>query len=187
MNLERFRKYVSEQENGCWHWTGGKTPNGYGKCAWYGRTLGAHTVAFRLYKGRIPEGHIIRHTCNNRICVNPEHVISGTYSDNLEDARIANGRVGVLPKIDRETIFKILKLRSEHVSTSNIAVQVALDVGYITGVISGGVQPGLKKEFEDEFGSLPKFHAGHKLTDNERKEIVRLYREGVMRPTDIAD
>jgi hypothetical protein len=58
---QRFLKYVlkSEDPSGCWIWTGGKTPNGYGMFSIGARSSGgrnAHRVAFELWKGVIPKG-----------------------------------------------------------------------------------------------------------------------------------
>jgi hypothetical protein len=51
----------------------------------------AHQYMYRLTKGSVPEGLVVRHTCDNPSCVNPEHLIVGTYKDNTQDA-VARGR-----------------------------------------------------------------------------------------------
>lgn len=43
----------------------------------------AHQAAFRLFKGE-PLG-VVRHTCDNPWCVNPEHLVDGTQADNVQD------------------------------------------------------------------------------------------------------
>ena len=37
------------------------------------------------YNGEITDGLVVRHTCDNRICVNPEHLEVGTHQDNMDD------------------------------------------------------------------------------------------------------
>ena len=50
-----------------------------------------HRHVYRRFKGEIPEGKIIRHTCDNRLCCNPDHLILGTHADNARD-RVERGR-----------------------------------------------------------------------------------------------
>lgn len=46
----------------------------------------------------VPQGMVVRHTCDNPGCVNPEHLRIGTQADNLRDAsergRVRNGNIG---------------------------------------------------------------------------------------------
>lgn len=186
MNLKRFMTYVSKRvETTCWIWSGGKTPKGYGKCAHAGRTLGAHVVSYILHKGPIPEDLIIRHTCRIKACVNPEHLLAGTYKQNLEDARIDNGRIGRLPTYPDALVNKVYWLRQSLLSTKTISLKLALPIDYVTGVLSGHIRKELKTKYEKEFGSIPKFHSGHKYSDEDRMEMVRMYQDG-MSPSKIA-
>lgn len=45
--------------------------------------------------GEIPKGHVIRHKCDVRACINPEHLESGTQKQNVYDA-INRGRAKLL-------------------------------------------------------------------------------------------
>ncbi|MBA2684067.1 MAG: HNH endonuclease [Gemmatimonadaceae bacterium] len=49
------------------------------------RMVGAHRVAFYLTFGRWPL--VARHTCDNRDCCNPSHILDGSYADNSRDMR----------------------------------------------------------------------------------------------------
>lgn len=46
---------------------------------------------YTLFKGEIPPGLVVRHTCDNRLCVNPEHLIIGTVRDNVNDRMLRKG------------------------------------------------------------------------------------------------
>jgi hypothetical protein len=45
----------------------------------------SHRVSYMVFVGAIPDGAIIMHVCDNPLCVNPSHLIPGTFSDNSRD------------------------------------------------------------------------------------------------------
>jgi hypothetical protein len=78
---ERFNeKYVVNPESGCWEWTASINKyNGYGYisvkiCEGHFAPQPAHRVSYELNVGQIPEGHDIHHKCENKKCVNPDHL-----------------------------------------------------------------------------------------------------------------
>jgi hypothetical protein len=82
----RFWRKVEVIPNGCWLWTAGKFPNGYG-CFSLGviprRNVGAHRFAYEHFVGPIPEDKELDHLCRVRHCVNPQHLEPVTRSENL--------------------------------------------------------------------------------------------------------
>jgi hypothetical protein len=78
-------------DNGCWVWNRYIGPGGYGQVAVLRKTSLAHRVMFQAHKGDIPNGLVVMHTCDNRLCVNPEHLSLGTQGDNVRDC-VAKGR-----------------------------------------------------------------------------------------------
>lgn len=82
---ERFARFV-QKSDGCWLWTGAKKATGYGFIRVVGVGMrGAHRIAYELANGPIPEGMVVRHTCDNPRCVRPDHLIVGTVADNVRD------------------------------------------------------------------------------------------------------
>lgn len=84
---ERFWRKVSKTEQ-CWIWTGNRRPNGYGAIqegAKGSRTLSAHRLSYEMHCGPIPDHHVVMHTCDNPSCVRPDHLLVGTYQENMDD------------------------------------------------------------------------------------------------------
>jgi hypothetical protein len=82
---DRFMSFVEKSTCGCWNWTGGKAGIGYGMFWVNGATRRAHRVAYSLFKGPLQDVDVVRHTCDNPGCVNPEHLQKGTHADNVSD------------------------------------------------------------------------------------------------------
>lgn len=115
---DRFFSRVKKLENnGCWEWQGTiSSSDGYGRIAGLidgvryspaGHAMLAHRASWILHFGPIPEiegsgahGTVVRHKCDNRKCVNPEHLELGTQADNVKDMDVRGGanRSGLAPK-----------------------------------------------------------------------------------------
>jgi hypothetical protein len=76
----------------CWNCTSHR-PNsdGYPHCGRRGRPITIYLYVYEECFGFLPEGQVVRHKCDNRTCINPEHLVDGTPYDNIHDA-ISRGR-----------------------------------------------------------------------------------------------
>jgi hypothetical protein len=64
-----------EKKNGCWNWNLSKNENGYGKIGFFGKIKSVHQVSWECYNKKKPnKGDVIRHTCSNVSCANPQHL-----------------------------------------------------------------------------------------------------------------
>lgn len=83
--IEQYlEKYINKTES-CWLWTGHKASNGYGVVSFGSKRFRAHRKVYEIKFGPIPDNLLACHTCDNRICVNPDHIFIGDYQANNDD------------------------------------------------------------------------------------------------------
>jgi len=82
---------IPEPNSGCWLWTECTTKTGYGSVGFSGRAQLAHRLAYKWAHGAIARGSVVRHICDVRCCVNPEHLTLGSQAENVADC-VARGR-----------------------------------------------------------------------------------------------
>jgi hypothetical protein len=108
---ERFLSYfpkdydLKENEDNCWLWQGSRYYTNYGQTSWGGKKYTAHQISYIIFNGLILEDQIVRHTCDNRRCVNPKHLILGTYHDNSIDMVKRNHQIH--QKLTQEDVIEI--------------------------------------------------------------------------------
>ena len=71
----------------CMEWDAGHFTDGYGAFFYNYKTTRAHRFIYYAYMGKIPDGYVICHECDNPNCVNPNHLFLGTVQDNHDDCK----------------------------------------------------------------------------------------------------
>lgn len=129
---ERFHRQVEQLPNGCWRWLGrSRDRKGYGRFSLEGRLLLAHRAAWLLFVGAIPDGLMVRHRCpggGRPWCVNPDHLLLGTNTDNMQDM-LTDGRhwaqTGLILHLPSELRLRLLaRSQSEGVAIHTLIVSL---------------------------------------------------------------
>lgn len=121
--LERFMSKVNKS-NECWIWTGACNSQGYGTIQTAFKLSRAHRVSYELFKGPIPAGLWVLHSCDVPGCVNPEHLSIGTAAENAQDMvrkkRNAN-RSGALHPMAVLSHYDVKSIRASTLPGNNLA------------------------------------------------------------------
>lgn len=85
-SIEKFKSNIIKLENGCWTLPNSPTKSGYISIKYInGKSLNAHRVSYYIFKDQEIANQHICHTCDNKYCVNPDHLFKGSASENHKD------------------------------------------------------------------------------------------------------
>lgn len=128
---ERFWRKVrrdgptqQHMESACWEWTGSKHGDGYGVIVINGKSTLAHRVSFALAGNALPDDVSLRHRCDHRPCIRPDHLLTGSQTENVADMHERGRHVpspGERNGRARLTMADVAAARAEHATGCSIA------------------------------------------------------------------
>ncbi len=129
---------------GCWSWTGcWRHKSNYPAFSVGGKAnnklVSAHRMAFELTKGPIPDGLVIRHDCDNRGCVNPDHLSAGSQSENIRDMVVRGrnkDRSGENNGMAQLTWEKVREIRSMAGTVTQIAEKFGISLSSASMILN---------------------------------------------------
>jgi hypothetical protein len=68
-----------QDSSGCWIWKGQVSNSGYGRIMEVQddrrtKMVSAQTASYHAFIGAVPDGYLVKQSCGNRLCINPDHL-----------------------------------------------------------------------------------------------------------------
>lgn len=153
---------VKNDRTGCLLWTGPLTKGGYAKGSMWNQTILVHRYIYiaSLFEDRLADEYkiydlyhtsiVIMHTCDVPRCISPEHLVDGSYKENIQDA-IQKGRWqprrGELSNFAKLTEQEALAIKIEAISEDHdlatIADRYGISKQQVSRIVSGKRWPHL--------------------------------------------
>ena len=113
---DKFWSFVDKRgKDNCWNWKGTHFKQGYGRMYHHSiKEPKAHRLSYIINIGKIPNRLLVCHTCNNRSCVNPNHLYTGTNEDNMKDLADSGVLKGENNPASKLTKFNVIQIRRIH-------------------------------------------------------------------------
>lgn len=139
---ERFwdRVEITADTTLCWLWKAGIGGNGYGSVRINGIQQLAHRISWFYTYGKMPTQFVL-HSCDVRLCVNPNHLREGTYQDNADD-KVSRNRQSCLQGerhgMAKLTESQVISIRKMYASGGTTQAQLASEMG-VTATMIGDI------------------------------------------------
>ena len=163
-NPDILQKYWADAPEGnpedCWIWTGPRNTYNYGRVSIEGIDYPAHRIAALLKYKEWPE--VACHTCDNPLCVNPNHIYSGTKESNARDAADRGRRYD-----QRILTADIEDIRRMYHNEGKTQQEIADIYGVMKGVIW--------HKINDEQASRKSYGRTSQFTAEEKELVMAMY------------
>ena len=138
-----WNKVNKKGTDDCWEWSGSCSCWGYGILIIKTRPMRAHRVSWEIHNGPIPADLCVLHKCDNRKCVNPNHLWLGTNEENTQDRHKKHrdyspkGELNVFCKLTEQQVVQIKKLLDNGVPNVQIASKFNISQQNICNIKKG--------------------------------------------------
>lgn len=128
----------TELNGECMEWTRCLNTDGYPRSVWKGSSNGkVHRIVAEL-SGQDIDGKVVRHTCHNTKCINPDHLLTGTPADNIRDMDEADRRYRTILDDKIKTVRMLL---DGGMKQKRIAEVVGIDPRRVSDIKTGKITP----------------------------------------------
>ena len=116
---------------GCWRWKGATGARGRPFVCWKGHSPYLHRALYAILYGKIPPNVILRHKCDDILCINPAHLEQGSRKDNMHDAM---RRQGLNIKVPQEAVDA---LRKGSLLPKDCALKYNVTLKHVSNILEG--------------------------------------------------
>lgn len=137
--VSKFLRNVKKAKHGCWNcleWQGASEGN-YGQFCHSKRTFVAHRFSYAMFVGNLLDGMNVCHRCDNRRCVNPDHLFLGTQKENMLDAASKYKCYSTQQKLDDAKVLRIIERCKAGESFGEIAGEHGVSAATVTMIWLG--------------------------------------------------
>lgn len=141
---ERFWEKVDiKGDDECWEWKASTRSDGYGQIQKGKRGAGimpSHRTSWEIHYGKIENNFHVCHRCDNKLCVNPNHLFLGTNADNMADKKKKGlqmrGEGCPSSKLTENDVIKIRELFRQGYSQTKLSKMFGVVQSNISNIIS---------------------------------------------------
>lgn len=123
--------------SGCQIWMGGIGSGGYGTIYAEGRSQRTHRVAWKNARGPIPDGLVVLHRCDVRLCINVAHLSLGTPAENMADMSKKGKQRGANNPAAKLSAEQVSRIRADPRGSRKIAPEYGVSSILIRKIRAG--------------------------------------------------
>lgn len=139
---ERLQRKSKPASDGCREWTGWCDDGGYGRVSIDRTMRPAHVIAWEQANSRkVPDGLVVRHTCDNPPCIEPTHLVLGSQAQNVADMfeRGRADRTGERNNAAKLTAESVQAIRAKHAvgqSVNSLSRDYGVSVSQVKNIVT---------------------------------------------------